>query len=732
MLAKVLQLFQKEDSEPQTEEALVADVDKKVKAAENTLQGFHRQWFLNIAMRRGLQYVQTSSTSKAVIVPAETEDRVRIVANKMNGIHQTRVAKIIKDLPRLQNVPAGSTEEDKDLARTGTKILDWVWQNERMPLKMEELVSWFCDAGSGFLMPRWDPNKGPPITKYQRHEGELTGQENYKVDENGFILDEKGERIPDGTIAMGDVAVDFIPSFDVINDQVSTSVQKSNWIIIQQAMTLEEIKERWPEKGGQVKAEKDISQRAYYQRRLLSLIGNKTEFFTPESVADEKMATVKFYFEKKSAKFPQGKATVTAGGVLLETPEMSFGGAKYPLIKFGDIAVSGSFWDIATTELLIAVQKAYNRTLSQILENANFFGNVKLMAPKGHQMAAEAYDDSGNEIIEFAQGFKPEQLNPASLPGYVVDLLKIYDKNFEDISGQHEVSQGRAPAGVKSGAALNALQEQDDTRLAPTKLRLFRGLEELGIMILELYAENQDEQRTFQIVGESVYDIEEVTVSKEDIQSINKNVRVQSENLISAHNEIKKERVVDDYNAGLFGDKDDPKVKKKVLQILEYGNLNEIFEDVNLDASRADKENKMFMTGEGLIPMPDHGITDPATGQSIEIPSLEAYSFEDHFIHIDSHNRFRKSERYRQMTPAQRRSVDFHVEQHENFLNPQKPAPPMPGPVASPPPGGSPPPPLRAAGLPPVMGNSNPPMTPGMQPPPANTPMVTGPDLRTG
>ena len=91
-------------SGPVTEEAIVADIKKKIKNSDNVLQAFHRQFFLNIAMRRGLQWVQLEAGNKVIIAPPEIQERVRISINKIKGIHQTRLAKIVKDIPKLECV----------------------------------------------------------------------------------------------------------------------------------------------------------------------------------------------------------------------------------------------------------------------------------------------------------------------------------------------------------------------------------------------------------------------------------------------------------------------------------------------------------------------------------------------------------------------------------------------------------------------------------------------------
>lgn len=708
MIQNLLHLFKKDSEKVPNEDELIADVDKKVKAAESRLQAQHRQWFVNIAMRRGLQYVQTEGNQ--AIVPARTSDReVRMVINKLNGIHQTRLAKIVTDLPLLECIPGSSEEEDKALARKGTKLLSWVWVNEHMPEKMTDLGSWMIDCSDSFLYVYWDHTAGPEVPIFKRHEGKVTGEEGYNVDAEGYVLDSENKRIEE-RVTLGEVKIAVLPSFDVINDGISQTIDDSHWLIIQQAMSLKDIVTQWPERGKLVKAEKDLATRAYYQSRLMAMSGNESEYFAPESKSPEEMATVRTYLERKSEEYPKGRRIVCAGGVLLEAGAMPYDHGLYPLVKFTDIFVSGSFWGMSTTEIAIPIQKGYNKLWSQVIENANNHGNIKLLADNNHGMQADAYDDSGDEVIEHTPGTVITQLQPATLPGHIMNMFQWYDRAFEDVTGQHEVSNGQAPAGVKSGRAILALQEQDDTRLAPTKLKFLRGIERVGSMVIQLYQQFQDEDRTREIIGTTSTDIDEFTITKDEIQSMNKDVRVQSENLIAAQKSIQQDQVLDYWDRGLFGPKENPTVRQKVLKILEFGDVSELFDELSQDSAQAKRENDAFLTKVGLIT-----ITDPVTGKQIQ--SLPAFEFEDQPTHIRIHNQFRRSQRYRNMTPEERRPIDLHVKIHENLdqknAAPQQEGPaPIPGPAPSGPQQGTPSgPPLKAppVGAPPMPQPAPPP-----------------------
>ena len=96
--------------------------------------------------------------------------------------------------------------------------------------------------------------------------------------------------------------------------------------------------------------------------------------------------------------------------------------------------------------------------------------------------------------------------------------------------------------------------------------------------------------------------------------------------------------------------------------------MDDLFDEMNLDEAQARRENQQFINTEGLFEIPSP--TPPLPGME-NMPnmvlSLPAYDFEDHIVHIDTHNGLRKSPRYRKMTEPLRKGLDAHVKIHENF-----------------------------------------------------------------
>ena len=101
----------------------------------------------------------------------------------------------------------------------------------------------------------------------------------------------------------------------------------------------------------------------------------------------------------------------------------------------------------------------------------------------------EANAGSPGAIIEHRVGSNPPRpVQWASLPNEFQSEIATLLQEFSIVSGVSEISrQSNAPAGVKSGVALQLALEQDDTRLATTAQNISDFLVECGKLWLRLY-----------------------------------------------------------------------------------------------------------------------------------------------------------------------------------------------------------------------------------------------------
>jgi len=169
-------------------------------------------------------------------------------------------------------------------------------------------------------------------------------------------------------------------------------------------------------------------------------------------------------------------------------------------------------------EQLIPIQREYNKSRSQIIENKNLFGNPILIAPKGC-LDEEPTNEPG-QYIEYNQvGAEPKYLPPPAIGTDVYQNIDILNAELEFVSGQHETSHGSTPTGVTSGTAIGYLQEQDDTKLGPSIANFIACKQKYMRYLLKMVQKNYDIERTVRIAGDNKK-VETVHFKGADLTSI--------------------------------------------------------------------------------------------------------------------------------------------------------------------------------------------------------------------
>jgi DNA-binding ferritin-like protein (Dps family) len=218
------------------------------------------------------------------------------------------------------------------------------------------------------------------------------------------------------------------------------------------------------------------------------------------------------------------------------------------------------------------------------------------------------------------------------------------------------------------------LQNQDDTRNAPMQIDFNASLVKVGEQIMALYEQflpDSDDKRTFKVKGSG----REIDIKKEDLKNLWQQVIVRSSNRLARDMRANMEDLKTLWKDGLFGDPSDAKVRRKVMEMYEFGNLDGMFEDEDLDTDWSQEENDMLLDPETPLQMfgpvpPDVNLMN----QSMQgITTLPVQVWEDHRIHSYNHNNLRKSKEYREASPEIKARIDAHCDWTMSKLAPPAP-----------------------------------------------------------
>ena len=605
---------------------------------------YERQWYLNLSFLLGQQWVRWSNRLKKLYEPKVPEWRVRHVSNDIMPAFRKKIAKLNKNRPTLfisagQEGPEGETE-----AREANKLVEFWWSSPviQMENELNEWKQYALSCGTGFLKPYFDPT---------------IGTERSKTNDDGEQINWKD----------GEVQLEACSPFEIIFDPPDARKWKDLRAIMHYKIrTLEYIQARYPEHGGEVVAEKETSIASSFWQKVQGMVGSGDEGGMATTEKSEKSAIVKELWIYPCARFPKGQKIVVANKILLEKMDLPYVwlGTEEPfvgLVPLYDIKIPGRIWGRSNIEDEIPIQQAKNELISHVRESERLCSKPKFLKPTG--CGVDNITSEPGENVEWdpttTQGAKPEWMVPPPIPNYVINGLgEIYQRDFMNISSQHEISRGSVPPGVSSGVAINYLQEQDDTVIGDVVRQYERALEIVGNMMLSIATQNYLENRKLQIVGKNGgVSSFEYKVAKKDEQGnvIEKGtipnearVVVEAGSSLPRTQAAKQAFILDLYKIGILGPKGDKATNKRAIKLLEMGNIGEMYEEEAADRSQAEVENEGMKNGQ----------------------TFQVYPYQDQEVHLQTHETFMKSPEYMELPENMRNLFEQHRITHQNLLVP--------------------------------------------------------------
>jgi hypothetical protein len=167
----------------------------------------------------------------------------------------------------------------------------------------------------------------------------------------------------------------------------------------------------------------------------------------------------------------------------------------------GHIPMPTSQHPMSVLQAIKPVVLEISKTESQMIENRNLMSNPPWIEYRQNRVQGEIQNKPGMRLtIDWMPNVpEPHPIEMPDLPQYMKDLPGLLKEHVLEISGQGETSQGRVPAGARSGVAIAYLQEEDDTKLGPTVQEYEEMIERVAGQTLWCIAQYYDAPRTITI-----------------------------------------------------------------------------------------------------------------------------------------------------------------------------------------------------------------------------------------
>jgi hypothetical protein len=584
------------------EKKLLTKVKKWQETCRSSRLQFERQWYMNMAFYFGKQWAQWTPSVQGFTTlktPPAPPWRVRLISNKIRPIIRAELSKLTKERPQAFVVPASSDDEDLMAARAGEQVFEYHWRELSLDRRKRQALFWLCMTGNGFMKDWFDPTA--PVG-----------------------IDSEGQMIK------GQIKVEPVSPFHIfVPDIQDEELENQPYFIHSVAKDPEWIKERYgKEKGAEIKANA-ASGPDVLEQKFFSSLGIDTQ--------PKRYASIQEAWIKPCKDHPDGAVVTWSGESILEVNEgWPYSHHEYPLTKFDHIP-TGRFYSESVIQDLIPLQKEYNRTRSQIIEAKNRMSKPQLMAAKGSVNPKMITSEPGL-VIQYTPGFNPPTPLPLqNLPQYVIEEQDRIQRDMDDVSSQHEVTKGRTPPGVTAATAISYLQEEDDSRLAPTISSIEEGVEKIGRHILTHVQQFWGDERTIKLLGDDgVY--ESYAFSGVDLKD-NTDLRVETGSATPRSRAAKQAFITELGQMGWIP-------PDRALRYLDMAETGKLYEEMQVDSRQAQRENLRLAEG---TPVP---VND----------------WDNHEVHILEHNNFRKTQKFETLPEEAQIIFQKHVELHEQVL----------------------------------------------------------------
>lgn len=632
---------------------LVSWANEQFTLMKNARWKQERQWYLNLAFYFGQQNVAFRGGNDSVsrdfklYTPPAPYYRSRPVINQIRPRVRTEMSKLTAQKPSAFVVPASSDDRDMYAAHAGEQIWDSLYRSKKLHSILRRAVFWTSTTGNGFIKAFWDED----------------------------TVDQFSDQL-------GDILYTAVTPFHLyVPDQKEEDIEYQPFIIEASMRNADQLSQSF---GQEIKFEP--AKGGILEDSFLNVLGvEKWE-------KNREVLVLECWIKPGMTKIlPAGGQFTIAGNQLISAPTTGwpYQHGRYPYAHIHHIP-TGKFYRDSIINDLIPLQKEYNRTRGQIIEAKNRMAKPQLAAEIGSLDPTKVTTEPG-QIIMYRPGFQaPVPIPLQEIPSYVIQELERIKADMDEISGQHEVSRGQTPPGVTAATAISYLQEQDDSKLSHTFDSVEEALEKVALMTLNYVHQYWDTPRMVKVTGEDgSFDV--MAFQGSELHG-NTDIRVEAGSALPTSKAAKQAFIMDLMKMGFI----DP---TKGLEVMEIGGINKIYEQVQVDVRQAQRENlkmaqataeilqqheeeQMMMylqSPEGQTAMQNQTLMEGPDGSLLDIgPALQGgepipvanelivpvNNWDDHRIHIERHNAYRKSQAFENLPPEAKSLFDQHVQGH--------------------------------------------------------------------
>lgn len=640
---------------------LVAWVKAEYSKCKTNRKLEENDWYIQLAFYNGYQYHDWRSVNSRQTLSEEPNPAQlpRITVNRIEPIIRTEIAKTTSGQPSASVVPASNDEDDLLAANAAEQVWQAIYEKNRFQTDvLQPAEFWRAITGNAFIKTLWDPSVTikEPITDMDPLSGEKVVRQE--------------------TAGKGDVKHEVVSPFHLfVPDLAQEKLEDQPYIFNVFTKSEVWVKQMFGEVLPKDFTPTKVTASDIEDAALMDLRG--VDNARPDSVL-----VIEMWAKPGAIKYlPKGGLVTIVDDEIVQYSDtgIPYAHGEYPFAHLHGIQ-NGKFYRRSVIKSLIPLQREYNRVRSQIIHAKNLMAKPQMMYQDGSVDPRKITAKAGI-WIPVRPGFQyPTPVPIQPLPNYVLQEVQQLATDFEDISGQHQVSNGSSAPGVTAATAIAYLGERDDAYLTTIFNSIEAALEKVARQSLSLFVQYVDTPRLIKTVG-SDGSFDAMMLSGSDIAS-GTDIRVESGSALPTSKAARQSLITEWMKMGFISPNDG-------LRVLEMGMLKQYYNLIKIDENAAQRENlSMKKLDEEKIQQaameyaqkvqagdPSIMAQDPMTGEMVPAPQppvIEVHDWDNHAVHVEVHNRFRKSQTFELLPDPVKEEFQKHIALHQQALQAQQ------------------------------------------------------------
>ncbi len=624
--------------------------------------GVERVWYRNILFYIGKQWIRYDDRKRTWVRPNLPEWMPTPVTNRFASCVDIIASVYSQVKPEIVFGPASSEDPDVQAAKAANAFSDILEDESGYKDSEDKQNIWLSATGNVFLYswydmnPKWGvvqlPIFGCPACQFTGT-AEKFGQGGQAACPQCGNLEGIAPTGAHSEVPRGRLTTEVIPPFEIYADLQVEDIKDQPCILRCRTYPLTVIKERWPEKGANVKAQGASGQLGQFYYQSLAYITNTTDSGFGSGTeyggglqADR--ATVWEIFIQDTPQFPGGYHGFVCDKIELEGGPLEYhdpkGRAVITIIHIKAMNTPKRFFAKAPVDDLVHKQIQRNKLEAFIQLAIQRMANPVWLLPNscsvesitGEPGEKVRYNDSNTAMA------KPERVAGVEVTQSTFRWLEKIDKDFEELASTYDILKGSMPSNVPTLGGLELLKERALSRFTPT----IRNLERARVMLsqhwLWIFKEYGSDERR-KITKDQNGEWAQECFSNANLEG---DVDIKAEPGSAApRSAAYKQFIAGQLLQNQLLDLNDPFTR---IEVLRTYNAEAFAKSLSEDVSDAQREEGRFILGQELpVVRPD---------------------VDNHQIHIASHIRFAKTDKFRKLDPQQQKVFMDHLIQQKQMM----------------------------------------------------------------